>query len=583
MKIDPDTQDILIETFNLKTEFHNIQVNSRGENGGSTTIHMSGAPIIGPAGNFLGFRGAISDTTVKTEEKNNAQAKQRAIVSAIDNAQEAIVLWDADEKFVLSNRAFQNGPMSATKILKPGLSYQEYLKYIGPESDLTHPSLWLEEELRTLRDSPVSFERTRNGQTIFIRNQRLEDGSIISFQSDVTESRGRDKAQRQTQKMELIGQMAAGLAHDFNNLMSSVLGNIELIRFSGVGDAQTADNLDRAKISVHKAAELTRRLLAFSRKQTLKPEPTELQEIIDSLCEILERTLDERITIVNSSTGQLWPIAIDPQELDTALMNLTINSRNAMPAGGELKFDSANVVITENDLDDSKELQPGEYVRLTVSDCGRGITKAELPHVFEPYFTTNQFGESSGLGLSMVYGFINQSGGFIDIESTVGVGTKVSLYLPRLRTTGQWPSDQQQPLDPESAIDDLSLLGNKELILVIEDDPDVRQIALETLERFGYRTLDGGDGHAISKLIEKSEKIDLLLSDVVLPNGRSGSDIADRVQKQCVDTKVLLMTGYANYANEANDFDYSKYPIIKKPFPAIELARKVQSVIHQQR
>ena len=412
-----------------------------------------------------------------------------------------------------------------------------------------------------------------------MRLHELPDGGKIIFISDITEEVQREEQLRQSQKMEAIGQLSAGLAHDFNNLLMAALGNIEFVE-EEAEKPSLKDFAATAKKAILRGAELTNRLLAFSRKQELSPEKTDVGTLVNGLRVLINRTLSENIDIKWDVHKGLWPIVIDRGQLESSLLNLVLNSRDAMLAGGTLSIGCRNESIGDEPQFDIPDFKGGDYIAISVEDTGMGIQKSHLEKIIDPFFTTKKIGEGSGLGLSMVYGFVNQSGGYVDIKSEVGTGTTVTLYLPRCMPDDvltEIPSNKQDQLP----------MGHGETILVVEDEIDVREITIQQLKNLGYDVIDGGDGkEVLEKCTEEycciEKNIDLVLSDVILSNNVTGIELINIIKICCATDKALLMTGYAenDVINSENGRPY--YPVLSKPFTKDELARKISSVLNDE-
>jgi signal transduction histidine kinase/CheY-like chemotaxis protein len=384
---------------------------------------------------------------------------------------------------------------------------------------------------------------------------------------DVTESKRAEEALRQAQKMEAVGQLTGGVAHDFNNLLAVIMGNAEIVEHKYGSKGTPAKAIIRA---ASRGAELTQRLLAFSRQQPLRPHAVDLSGLIAGMTELLGRTLGETIAIKTTAPARPWKALVDPGQVENALLNLAINARDAMPSGVTLAIEAANASLRDPAEALRFEVAAGDYVMLTVTDDGTGMPPDVLSHVFEPFFTTKEVGQGSGLGLSMVYGFAKQSGGCVTIDSTEGRGTTVRLYLPRA----------EQPVvsaEKEHSGDVPTASG--ETILLVEDDPDVRQLAVTILSDLGYTVLEAGDGEGARAVLKDTPCVELLLSDVVLPGGMSGLILAEEARRRHGAIKVLFMSGYAESAVHGHDSWREDAELLNKPFRKNDLARRVRAAL----
>ena len=382
-----------------------------------------------------------------------------------------------------------------------------------------------------------------------------------------------EEALRQSQKMEAIGQLTGGLAHDFNNLLGGVSGSLELLekriaegRLEGVQRYITS-----AQEASRRAASLTQRLLAFSRRQTLDPKPVDANKLIVGMEELVRRTVGPGIAVEVAQAGGLWPTKVDAPQLENALLNLCINARDAMaPGGGRLTIETANKWLDER-MAKERELPPGQYVSICVTDTGVGMTPEVIVRAFDPFFTTKPIGQGTGLGLSMVYGFVRQSNGQVRIYSEIGKGTTMCLYLPRF-----FGQVDEQPAGLEEQIMDK---GAGETVLVIDDEPILRMLVIDVLEEAGYRAIEAVDGPSGLKVLQSEARIDLLITDVGLPGGMNGRQVADAARKSRPDLKVLFITGYAENALIGNGHLEPGMQVLTKPFPVATLGQRIRDLI----
>ncbi|MCS4246044.1 signal transduction histidine kinase [Pseudomonas sp. BIGb0164] len=381
-----------------------------------------------------------------------------------------------------------------------------------------------------------------------------------------------EDALRQSQKMEAVGQLTGGIAHDFNNMLTGIIGSLELLRRRvSRGKLDDLDSLiDLGVTSANRAAGLTHRLLAFSRRQSLDSKPVEINQLVSSMGELLQRSINESIALDMRLTHELWTAEADPNQLESALLNLVINARDAMPNGGQLVVETTNRHLDSVFTAAYGTLKPGDYVELSVSDTGCGIPQTLLSRVFDPFFTTKPIGQGTGLGLSMIYGFARQSHGHVTIHSEVGKGTTVSLFLPRF--LGEIA--QVEAANPAL----LPFANAGETVLIVEDDPAVRVLVSAVLKELGYGFVEAGDADTAVPIIESDQRIDLLISDVGLPgmNGRQLAEIGRQIRPEL---KVLFITGYAEHAAVRGGFLDPGMQLITKPFTFDLLTAKVREMI----
>jgi signal transduction histidine kinase/DNA-binding response OmpR family regulator len=400
-------------------------------------------------------------------------------------------------------------------------------------------------------------------------NQRLE--SRVQLAIDQREQA--EDALRQAQKMEAVGQLTGGIAHDFNNLLAGISGGLQMLETriaQGRLDA-VPRYIDAVQGAAKRAAALTQRLLAFSRRQTLDPKPTNLNRLIADIEELVRRTTGPTIEVEVAAGVGLWPILIDQNQLENVLLNLCINARDAMPDGGRLTIETANRSL-DRSTEPEHDLPPGQYVSLSVTDTGIGMSKETVGRIFEPFFTTKPLGQGTGLGLSMIYGFVRQSNGQIRVRSELGRGTTMCLYLPR---------HSGEATDSETAKEGMEGFetGFGETILVIDDEPTVRLLMVDALQDAGYRVLEAADGPSGLKILQSETRIDLLLTDVGLPRGMNGRQVADAGRTLRPNLKVIFITGYAENAVIGDGHLDPGMKIITKPFAIDSLANSVRNAI----
>jgi signal transduction histidine kinase len=377
-----------------------------------------------------------------------------------------------------------------------------------------------------------------------------------------------EQALRQSQKMEAIGQLTGGVAHDFNNLLTIIIGNLGIAK-RGVVEARAERALDNAMTGAKRAAQLTQRLLAFSRQQPLNPRALDANKLIVSMSDLLNRSLGEKIALETISGAGLWTVEADAPELESAVLNLALNARDAMPDGGKLTIETSNAYLDDAYCHDNDGLRPGQYVLIAVSDNGGGMSQQTIERAFDPFFTTKETGKGTGLGLSQVYGFVKQSGGHVKIYSEIGEGTTVKIYLPRFH--GEEPP--QAPDEPAG-----SDRGRGETILVVEDDDGVRQYAAEILRDLNYQVIEAKDSAVAMRLLEADKPFDLLLTDVVLP-GKNGRELADEIKRRRPGAKVVFMTGYSRNAIVHQGRLDRGTELISKPLIEGVVARKIRQVL----
>ncbi|OOW00663.1 PAS domain-containing hybrid sensor histidine kinase/response regulator [Pseudomonas sp. MF4836] len=423
-----------------------------------------------------------------------------------------------------------------------------------------------EEALRNLNETLEERVNERT-QALATANQRL--------QSEMFERERAEEALRHAQKMEAVGQLTGGIAHDFNNMLTGIIGSLDLMqRYIDNGRSAEIGRFTEAAVSSAKrAAAVTHRLLAFSRRQSLDRQPLDPNQLVQSLQELFNHTKGEHIELKLALGEGVWPVNTDASQLENALLNLVINARDAMPHGGELLIETANSYLDGSDIRTLEPVKAGDYVMLGVSDNGAGMSPRVLAKAFDPFFTTKPIGQGTGLGLSMIYGFAQQSGGHVTITSEPNQGTSVRLYLPRL-----YAAPEEKPVTDGNGEAPCAMAG--ETVVVVEDDPAVRMLVLNVLGELGYTAFEAEDAKSALPLLESPIRVDLLVTDVGLP-GMNGRQLAEIARQQRPQLKVLFMTGYAEKAAERQGFLEAGMDLMAKPFSIDDLAQKIRQMISQ--
>ena len=533
---------------------------------------------------LLGLGGVgISARQVRSriEERDMADERLEAHRARFENllnmAPDAFVVIDEEQRIQLFSQGASNvfgyRPEEVIgeriDILMPETFRTAHAKHIGAfdTSGQTIRLIGERGEVTGRRKDGSTFPAEASVSSLELSGEKLFTATL----RDVTERNERDQILRQAQKMEAVGQLTGGLAHDFNNLLTVVLGNLEQIS-ERVDDPTTGHMAQSAINASLRGAELTRRLLAFSRKQTLAPAVIELDQLLTEITNLMRRTLGESVEIEVTGGEDLWKCKADPGQLESALLNLALNARDAMPLGGKLTIETSNASLDDADVAARNSSAIGEFVKIAVSDTGTGMSQDTIHHVFEPFFTTKDVGSGSGLGLSMVHGFINQSNGFVTIDSTEGVGTTVTLYLPRSVEKSAAVQDRPKGKSPRSQ-------GEK--VLVVEDDPEVRVLTVNMLADLGYVTVEAADGKEAIEVLQQTPGIELLFTDVGLPGGMSGIEVAREAIRQFPDIKILFTSGYGDDVLARHGGISTDAELVNKPFRKEELARKLRAVMGQ--
>jgi PAS domain S-box-containing protein len=514
----------------------------------------------------------IAERQAAEEAQRESEARYRAVFA---NTADYISVVDVlpDGRFLMSeiNPAYERAT-GATTLQMRGVD----LQLLAPEPQATA----LINHLRTVvaagkpaftRD-PVKLPtgaRVWESVLVPVKNSAGVVDRVIGSSRDVTEREEAQARSRQAQRMEAVGHLTGGVAHDFNNLLQVIRGNLELLSNQVAGDEQAAQRVRNALRGADRAGQLTRQLLAFARRQPLEPKVINLGRQVTDMAEMLRRTLGESVEVETIIAGGLWNSLADPAQVESAILNLAINARDAMPGGGRLTIEMTNAVLDEAYVRDDPELSPGQYVLLAVSDTGHGMTPETVAKVFEPFFTTKSEEKGTGLGLSMVYGFVKQSRGHIQIYSEVDQGTTVKIYLPRSRQAAVVS-------EPTPAG---SLLGRSEVILVVEDDDMVRASAVGMLRELGYTCIHANDGASALAILEQGTKVDLLFTDVVMPGPVKSRDLAAYAERLRPGLPVLFTSGYTDNAIVHHGRLDPGVQLISKPYARDDLARKMRGLL----
>lgn len=504
-------------------------------------------------------------------DRKQAEGDLRRLYQAIQQSPSSVVVTDLDANIVYVNPRFCE---------VTGYSRDEVIGK-NPrilKSDLTNPAEY-KELWRTVTSGQVwrgeFYNKKKNGERLreiaSIAPVKGEDGRIINFvavKEDVTEWRAVEDQLRQSQKMQAIGQLTGGIAHDFNNLLTIIGGNLQLLEMDLGGDGEHGTLISDALWATTRAGELTHRLLAFARMQPLRPTILNLNDIVGGLTELLRRTLGASIDVVEELDPDIASVIADAGELERALVNLAINARDAMADGGALTVQTRNAVLDADYVELNPDVVAGDYVMLAVSDTGTGIPADMLGRIFEPFFTTKGVGQGSGLGLSMVYGFLKQSGGHVSVYSEVGSGATFKLFFPQAATADIGAADT-------AAGEDGGFSGAGKIALVVEDEERLRRVAVRLLRDTGFVVLDAGDGNEAMRLAQAAGRIDLLFTDMELPGGMNGIAIAKGVTMQHREVKVLYTTGYSAGLGAKNGRLPADAKFIAKPYARQELTRQL--------
>lgn len=535
-------------------------------------------PIRDPSGELVGYAKITRDLTERKaaeEELRASEERFRMLVQSVTDY--AIYMLDPEGRVSSWNAGAERFKgYRADEII--GRHFSQF--YTDEERAAEIPRIALETAQREGRFEAEGWRVRKDGSrfwaSVIIDPIRNDEGKLIGFAKvtrDLSEKRAIEEQLRQSQKMEAVGQLTGGLAHDFNNLLTGISGSLEMMQVR-IAQGRTSE-LERyfmaAQGAVTRAAALTHRLLAFARRQTLDAKPTNVNRLLNDLEELVRRTVGPGIKVEVVGASGLWTTLVDPNQLENAVLNLCVNARDAMPHGGKLTIEAANKWIDERAAR-RHDVPVGQYISVCVTDTGVGMPPEIAAKAFDPFFTTKPIGEGTGLGLSMIYGFARQSGGQVRIYSEVGQGTTMCIYLPRHPDDAALPEEDELQTEAQPS-------GEGEVVLVIDDEPTIRMLVADLLAEAGYAVIEAADGAAGLKVLESNARIDLLITDVGLPGGMNGRQVADAARVSRPRLKVLFITGYAENAVIGQGQLGDGMFLLTKPFQMDLLAHKVREII----
>jgi PAS domain S-box-containing protein len=522
------------------------------------------------------FAGIVHDLTAQRLAEAEGIRQQTLFRAIINDAPQAIIIADRSRNIFLVNPA-------VTRIF--GYAPDEL---VGKSSRVVYASEEDYDQVARLRldfNAPdaagqidpiqVSFRR-KSGETFpgeiiatIIRDAQRNVLGVMGLVRDITQQLNQEQALRQSQRMDALGQLTGGIAHDFNNLLTIIMGSHELFEVSA-DPLEAREFVRRANEAAEMGARLTGRMLSFSRQRRLEPAIVNLNDHVVNIMDLLRRSIGETIALSTSLAGDLGTIRADPSEIENAVLNLAINARDAMPKGGRLIIQTENISLADEDACAETGLGPGQYVRLSISDTGSGMPPEVVARAFEPFFTTKAPGRGTGLGLASIYGFVKQSGGNATIYSEPGRGTTVNLYLPRATRVEEISLADVAGKAPTAT---------GETVLVVEDNPQLRALSLRRINLLGYRVLEADSGPSALVVLQREDEIDLIFSDVVMPGGMTGYELARQATQRNPAIKVLLTSGYDAEAASAQDTTDSQLRVLRKPYKQADLARALREVL----
>jgi len=568
-----------IDDLQARREFRDFEYSVADANWELHHIAISGRPQFDSAGVFLGYRGIATDVTARKAAVLKQQESEAGLRYLFEKNPNPMWIYDRETlRFLAVNDA---------AIDRYGWARAEFLALtiadIRPPEDVGRVQQAARDRSSAYVRAGEWRHRTKDGSILFVEIESfsLDVGgraAVLVAARDISERKkaeadlaAAEEKLRQAQKLEAVGQLTGGVAHDFNNLLTVILGNVEILGQQLAENASAQALIDILRRAAERGSDLTHRLLAFARRQALDPKEVDVNGLVARMHGLIRFTLGEDIDVTLVQDPDLWPALVDPAQLETAVLNLAINARDAMARGGKLSIETQNVTLDEGYRVRNPDALAGDYVLVAVSDSGAGMSADVLARAFEPFFTTKEVGKGSGLGLSMVYGFAKQTGGHVKIYSELGHGTIVRLYLPRAVAVAAVPA-----MPPVVAED---TAGRGESVLVVEDDEMVRDTAIDHLVSLGYRVLHAADGASALVILKSGEPVDLLFTDIVMPGGMNGKELAAHALLLRPRLKVLFTSGYSeNTIIHQGRLDPG-VNLLSKPYRRRDLATKVRRVL----
>jgi len=546
-------------------------------------VEISFTPNFDRQTRVVGFFVAAIDVTERIEAEDEARKGEQALNeqtqilrASFDAMAQGISIWDEHKTLTIWNQTFEQFMRLPEGILKRGMPLHQVvleatsLNQFKPGSAENLGREWVDDPEDGSKSDTTSIEYA-DGQLLVRQRHGTPDGGFISMLTDITEQTRAHEQLQHTQKIDAIGQLTGGIAHDFNNLLAIIIGSLNLLE-DQVVDERPKKLVGSALRASRRGAELTQRLLAFGRRQALMTELSNANDLVEGMFELLTRALGVEIEIKSKLGADLWPMEVDRGQLENALLNLAINARDAMPDGGSMTIETANVLLGSDYANQHSDVEPGAYVMIAVTDTGDGMSSEIAERAIDPFFTTKKAGAGSGLGLSMIYGFANQSGGHLNIYSELGHGTIIRIYLPAKEGMVQ-PSD--------IPVAQLEYKSSGEHILVIEDDDDVRLTTVNILADLGYTVTEASNDTEAFAAVDANNRFDLVFSDVFLQGSKNGPDIVHAIRARNPNMKILFTSGYTADQFENYDFHEEGMAFIPKPFEALTLSKKLREILNE--
>jgi PAS domain S-box-containing protein len=541
----------------------------RRQNGTYAFVYERGFVIRDATGHAIRIVGAITD--LSDRKRHEDTLREQAML--LDRAKDAILVRGLDHRIRYWNQAAEaiyGMPRAEAigKLVEDVVVYDDPAEFEAADAEVFEKGEW---SGRLRQKAAGGKTITVDGHWTLLRDESGTPAGVLKIHTNVSERVELERRLAQSQKLEAIGQLTGGIAHDFNNLLTVIVGNADTLAEELTDRPEVLSLVDMIRTAGERGAELTRHLLAFARRQALEPRTVRPDKLVDDMHNLLRRTLGENIELAVDHAADVANVSVDPAQFESALLNLCINARDAMPGGGKLMIETDNVILDENYTERRADVVPGDYVRISISDTGTGMSAEDVARAFEPFFTTKARGQGTGLGLSMVYGFVKQSGGHVAIYSELGHGTVVTLYLRQAK--GQ--------VEPVTTVEPTDISGRGERILLVEDDDLVRAHAVQLLTGLGYGVVTATNGPEALELLRENIPCDLLFTDVIMPGGLTGPQLAEAAHVLRPGLPVLYTSGYTENAIIHHGRVDPGINLLHKPYRKPELAAKLRAVLDE--
>ncbi|MDL1962856.1 MAG: PAS domain S-box protein [Deltaproteobacteria bacterium] len=564
--------DLIAEEMKKRSYNTTLEMFLIHKDGREIPVEIRSKMLIDNDKNLIEFQGTTHDIT----ERRQAEEEIRKLSSAVEQSIDGIAMANLEPRLTYVNNAFasMHGCFPEEMIGMKGVNLvkkEELDKFISSLNKIKTLGSWTG-EIEHIRKDGTPFPAFLSVN--LLKDAKGRPTGILAVVKDISEQKKLEAQFHQAQKMEAIGVLAGGVAHDFNNILTIIIGNADMALMNIDKDNPLREKLGEIKIAGERAASLTRQLLTFSRKQIITPRVLDLNELLTDLEKMLGRLVGEDIELLTIPEPALWPVDVDPGQMEQVIMNLAVNARDAMPTGGNLTIETANIDPDENYFykHGIEEKKPGHYVILAVSDTGSGMDEKIKEHIFDPFFTTKEVGRGTGLGLSTVYGIVKQNNGFVWVYSEPGQGTTFKVYLPRVKENVEPEEKGQTPVNNS---------GGSETVLIVEDDDSLRKLAQNVLQQHGYKVLDAENGEDALRVSQAHEgAIHLMIADVVMPR-MGGKKVAERLKLLYPRMKVIYMSGYTDNAIVLHGVLAPGLNFLQKPFSPEGLAHKVREVLDE--